>query len=82
MEIQLHDMVVLTSNIRAKQFMGDRWVLLRRGQVGTVVEEYEDGKAFEVEFSGTDGQTFAMIPVKAEQLISLHYEPLELDLAS
>ncbi|MFN9856667.1 MAG: DUF4926 domain-containing protein, partial [Pseudanabaena sp.] len=35
-------MVVLTSNIRAKQFRGDRWVLLRRGQVGTVVEEYED----------------------------------------
>ncbi|MCA6573116.1 MAG: DUF4926 domain-containing protein [Pseudanabaena sp. M57BS1SP1A06MG] len=82
MEIQLHDMVVLTSNIRAKQFRGDRWVLLRRGQVGTVVEEYEDGKAFEVEFSGTDGQAFAMIAVKAEQLISLHYEPLELDLAS
>jgi len=55
---------------------------LRRGQVGTVVEEYEEGRAFEVEFSGTDGQAFAMIAVKAEQLISLHYEPLELDLAS
>lgn len=82
MEIQLHDMVVLTSNIRAKQFMGDRWVLLRRGQVGTVVEEYVDVKAFEVEFSGTEGQAFVMIAVKAEQLISLHYEPLELDLAS
>jgi len=75
-------MVVLTSNIRAKQFMGDRWVLLRRGQVGTVVEEYDDGKAFEVEFSGIDGQAFAMLAVKAEQLISLHYEPIELDLAS
>jgi len=82
MEIQLHDMVALTEDIRAKKFMSDRLILLQRGQVGTVVEEYDEGKAFEVEFSGDNGQTFAMVAIKAEQLISLHYEPIELDLAS
>jgi len=52
MEIQLHDRVALTEDIRAKKFMSDRLILLQRGQVGTVVEEYDEGKAFEVEFSG------------------------------
>ena len=82
MEIQLHDRVALTEDIPAKKFMSDRLILLQQGQVGTVVEEYDEGKAFEVEFSGDNGQTFAMVAIKAEQLISLHYEPIELDRAS
>jgi hypothetical protein len=81
-EIQLHDRVALTEDIPAKKFMSDRLILLQQGQVGTVVEEYDEGKAFEVEFSGDNGQTFAMVAIKAEQLISLHYEPIELDRAS
>jgi Domain of unknown function (DUF4926) len=82
MELQLHNMVALTENIQVKQFMSDRSILLRCGQVGTVVEEYDNGKAFEVEFSRSNGQTFAMVSVKAEQLMPLLYEPLELDIAS
>ena len=30
---------------------------LSRGQVGTVVEIFADGKAFEIEFSAPDGRT-------------------------
>ena len=45
---------------------------LRRGEVGTVVEDLAPG-VFEVEFSDNDGRTYAMIPLRAEQLLALHY---------
>jgi len=47
---------------------------LQRGQVGTVVEELAPG-VFEVEFSGSEGRTYALLPLKAEQLLVLRYEP-------
>lgn len=50
---------------------------LQRGQVGTVVEVHASG-AFEVEFVDlTTGITYALAPVRAEQLILLHYVPIE-----
>ena len=36
---------------------------LQRGQVGTVVEELAPG-VFEVEFSDSDGRTYALLPLK------------------
>lgn len=47
---------------------------LTRGQIGTVVEHLErDGdRALLVEFSDEQGQTYAMIPVRPEQLLVLH----------
>jgi hypothetical protein len=47
---------------------------LRRGQVGTVVEELAAG-VFEVEFSDNNGRTYALTALHAEQLILLHYHP-------
>lgn len=47
---------------------------LRRGQVGTVVEELAPG-VFEVEFSDDHGRTYATLALRAEQLLVLHYEP-------
>ncbi|MFV9507772.1 MAG: DUF4926 domain-containing protein [Oscillochloridaceae bacterium umkhey_bin13] len=47
---------------------------LRRGQVGTVVEELAP-HAFEVEFSDDNGRTYALLALRANQLIVLHYEP-------
>ena len=47
---------------------------LRRGQVGTVVEELCPS-AFEVEFSHDNGKTYAMLAIPADKLITLHYEP-------
>jgi hypothetical protein len=46
---------------------------LQRGQVGTVVELLAPG-VFEVEFNDNDGQTYAMLPLRAEQLIVLHHQ--------
>ncbi len=44
------------------------------GQVGTIVETLAPS-VYEIEFSDDDGQTYAMLPLKAEQLIRLHYSP-------
>jgi len=50
---------------------------LHRGQVGTVVETLAP-TVFEVEFSDDAGRTYASLALRAEQLIVLHYQPLEL----
>lgn len=49
---------------------------LYRGQVGTVVEILEPG-VFEVEFSDDEGRAYASVALKADQLLVLHYEPVE-----
>jgi Domain of unknown function (DUF4926) len=73
-KIQMHDVVVLTEDVSAKHFESGHALSLCRGQVGTVVMAY-DGTAFEVEFSGKDGRTYALLPIAAEKLIVLHEEP-------
>jgi hypothetical protein len=47
---------------------------LTRGQIGTVVEhlERDEERALLVEFSDEQGQTYALIPVRPEQLLLLH----------
>ncbi|MDE0427193.1 DUF4926 domain-containing protein [Candidatus Poribacteria bacterium] len=49
---------------------------LYRGQVGTIVEEYESG-VFEVEFSDLEGRTYALETLQASQLMLLQYERLD-----
>ncbi|MGB3404822.1 MAG: DUF4926 domain-containing protein [Microcoleaceae cyanobacterium] len=49
---------------------------LYRGQVGTIVEEYEPG-VFEVEFSNLQGQAYAIETLPAYQLMLLYYQPFE-----
>jgi len=48
---------------------------LVRGQVGTVVESWAPG-LFEVEFCDDNGETYAMVALKADQLLPLHHEPV------
>ena len=48
---------------------------LVRGQVGTVVESWVPG-VYEVEFCDDNGKTYAMVALKAEQLMRLHHEPV------
>lgn len=48
---------------------------LYRGQVGTIVEEYEPG-VFEVEFSDTTGKAYALETLNKSQIMILHYQPL------
>lgn len=64
-EIKLLDVVaLLKNNLHYK---------LSVGQVGTVVEILEKG-VFEVEFSNKSGETIALMPLRAEELLLLHYE--------
>jgi len=41
---------------------------LEKGDVGTVVHAYDDGKAYEVEFTTLDGHTAAVVTVEASQV--------------
>ena len=52
---------------------------LPRGQVGTVVEELAPD-TFLIEFSDDQGRTYAMLPLKVNQLMVLHFEPAETEL--
>ena len=66
--VNLLDVVALTEDLPEKG--------LQRGQVGTVVEQLARS-VYEVEFSDNEGRTYAMVPLRTEQLMVLHYEPLE-----
>jgi hypothetical protein len=66
--IKLLDVVALTEDLPDRK--------LRRGQVGTVVELLDPG-VFEVEFTDNDGRTFASLALRENQLLLLHYQPLE-----
>jgi hypothetical protein len=46
-----------------------------RGQVGTLVESLAPA-VWLVEFSDTTGRTRALIEVREEEMVTLHYEPL------
>ncbi|QDV35749.1 DUF4926 domain-containing protein [Tautonia plasticadhaerens] len=64
--IQLLDVVALTEDRPEDK--------LERGQVGTVVEQLAPG-VFEVEFSDNGGLTYAMLALRADQLLVLRYRP-------
>ncbi len=66
--IQLLDVVALTEDLPQRG--------LYRGQVGTVVEALASD-AFEVEFCDDGGQTYASLALRADQLMVLHYRPLQ-----
>ncbi len=67
-EIKLLDVVALTADLP------DR--ILRRGQVGTIVEELAPN-VYEVEFSDDEGRACAMLALTADQLLVLHYYPAQ-----
>ncbi len=77
-EIKLHEIVVLKEDIRSTRFLTESPILLCQGQVGTVVDVLGEGAAFEVEFSDLDGQAYAILTIKRENLIPLRYEPVDL----
>ncbi len=58
--------------MKTTQFMTDQKIILPRGQVGTVVEIYNQGKAFEVEFANKNGQTYALVSLELEKLMLLY----------
>ena len=68
-EIKLFDTVALLEDLPEEN--------LWRGQVGAVVEVYNDGEAFEVEFVDTDGRTYGLLALSAKQLMLLRHESNE-----
>jgi len=66
--IKLLDVVALTEDLPEKG--------LSRGQVGTVVESLGPD-VFEVEFCDNDGRTYASLAIRNDQLMVLHYRPLQ-----
>lgn len=65
-KIKLLDVVALTEALPERA--------LRRGQVGTIVEELGPD-TYEVEFSDQKGRTYQTLALRADQLLVLHHEP-------
>ena len=63
-EIKQLDVVALMENLESEG--------LRRGEVGTVVEQWKDG-VFEVEFSDNCGKAYAFVALRPEQIMKLHF---------
>jgi len=63
-EIKILDVVALTEALPDKG--------LRRGEVGTVVEQWADG-VFEVEFSDDTGEAYAFAAAPADKLMKLYF---------
>jgi hypothetical protein len=65
--IKVLDVVALTDDVAGRNLV--------RGQVGTVFEVLSRD-VFEVEFADDAGRTYAQLPLSADQLLVLHYEPV------
>lgn len=64
--MNLYDMVALLEDLPEQN--------LKRGQVGTIIEEWEAG-VYEVEFATTNGVSYAHVALKAAQLMTLYWHP-------
>jgi hypothetical protein len=64
-ELELLSVVALLDDVADKG--------LRRGQVGTVVEQFAPA-VYEVEFSDDEGRTYASLSLRADQLLQLQHE--------
>jgi len=65
-EPKLYDTVALLEDLPDEN--------LWRGQVGAVVEVYNEGEAFEVEFVDTEGRTYGLLTLRPNQFIVLSHE--------
>ena len=72
--LHMHSVVALLEDTPARHFETGRPLMLRRGQIGTVVMDY-NGEAFEVEFAGSDGRTYALLLIDGRKLMPLRDEP-------
>ena len=70
----MHDVVALLEETLTKHFESGEPLLLRRGQIGTVVMTYEDG-ACEVEFADRSGRAYALLSIPPDKLLVLHETP-------
>jgi hypothetical protein len=73
-DINIHKVVALLEGVHARHFETGRPLLLRRGQIVTVVMPC-DGTVFGMEFAGKDGRAYALLPVHASKLMILRDTP-------
>jgi hypothetical protein len=76
-QIKEYDLVVIDRDLTATHKETKQPILLRKGQVGTVVMDF-DTEAFLIDFADEQGTTYAMETVPAELLIPLLYKPVAL----
>jgi hypothetical protein len=65
--IEMHSVVAMLEDLPEEGLV--------RGQVGTVLETWAPG-VYEVEFCDDNGKAYAMVALKAEQLLRLRHEPV------
>src|SRR4051794_25770249 len=65
-DLEMHSVIALLEDLPSAGLI--------RGQVGTVVENWAPG-VYEVEFCDDDGRAYAMVALKANQLMRLHHQP-------
>ena len=65
--LEMHSVVALLEDLPEEGLV--------RGPVGTVVETWVPG-VYEVEFCDENGKTYAMVGLRAEQLMRLHHKPV------
>jgi hypothetical protein len=72
--LELHDPVALLVDTPARHFETEQPLLLRCGQLGTIVMAY-DGTRYEVEFADAQGRSYAILPIGREHLMRLRDAP-------
>ena len=75
MIIQNYDIIALTASVQTLHKQTRQPVLLRCGQMGTVLDRLDDD-AYLIDFADADGQTYAMETVCATQIMVLFQEPI------
>jgi len=65
-DVEMHSVVALLEDLPHEGLV--------RGQVGTVVETWTPG-VYEVEFADDNGKTYAVVALKAGQLLRLYHAP-------
>jgi Domain of unknown function (DUF4926) len=74
--MEMLDLVALLEEVRTTHFETDRPLMLRRGQIGTIVMTYDDGAVeVEVEFVDRDGRAFAILFLRPDKLMRLRDAP-------
>ncbi|NEP11339.1 MAG: DUF4926 domain-containing protein [Symploca sp. SIO2C1] len=73
--INEYDLVALTENVQAIHKETRQSILLRRGQLGTVLMEFNT-EAYLVDFADAQGCTYAIETISADKLMLLLDEPI------
>ncbi|MEM8503717.1 MAG: DUF4926 domain-containing protein [Cyanobacteria bacterium P01_D01_bin.1] len=75
MKINEYDVVALTEDHTATHAHTQQALMLRRGQVGTILMIFQDQNVL-IDFADSTGQTYAMETVSIEKIMPLLHEPV------